>query len=39
MIQSRVNEDARIVPGARLDADGFVNLSTLGEVLGGNGDS
>lgn len=39
MIKGRVNEYARVVPGARLDSNSFMDQRTLGENLVGNCDS
>lgn len=38
MVESRIDEDACIIPCARLDANRLVNKSVLREVFVGNGD-
>ena len=38
VVQGRVDEDTRVVPCARLDADGLMNQAVLREVLVRNGD-
>lgn len=39
MVERRVDEYSRIIPGSRLDTNGFVNEAVLREVLVRNGDS
>jgi hypothetical protein len=38
VIESGVNENTGIIPGAGLDADGLMNETMLREVLVGDGD-
>lgn len=39
MVESRVDENSRIVPSARLDTDSLVDQRVLREVLVGDGNS
>lgn len=37
VVESRINEDARVIPCSRFDSDGFVDQTTLRKVFIGNG--
>ena len=39
VVEGRVDENAGVIPGARLDADGLVDECMLAEGLVGDGDS
>ena len=39
VVEGRINKDTRVIPSARLDADGFVDEGVLREVLICDGDS
>ena len=37
MVESRIDEDARVIPGPRLDANGFMDQAAFSKVFIGNG--